>query len=163
MDSLKQGSWKADAWDEYKPFFVWLVVFLCPPWVYRRFTTHSGKRMQWQERRRRDSATILEIHRNAVALGGLVSQWSDVKCDMFRGWVVWMVQPSVYLLHLEFSPRIVVCIVAVLETEPVPHLFSYLIISVLVFQASVLLFYTNFDMLSFKFKFLQIPTQPAAI
>jgi len=74
-----------------------------------------------------------------------------------------MVQPSVYLLHLEFSPRIVVCIVAVLETEPVPHLFSYLIISVLVFQASVLLFYTNFDMLSFKFKFLQIPTQPAAI
>lgn len=44
-------------------------LFLPPHWVYRRFAVHFGKRVQWEEWSRRDSALILEVHRNAGTSG----------------------------------------------------------------------------------------------
>lgn len=76
---------------------------------------------------------------------------------------MWTAQNPARLLHLEFSPKIVLSVVTVLETQPVLHLFCRLRTSGLAFQACVLLTCTNCDTLSFKCKFLQNLTEQAAI
>lgn len=73
-----------------------------------------------------------------LVLQAAVTLWSSVRFRLwFRGWHVWILQLPGQLLHLEFSPRTGVCFVAGVEADPLSHLLSYIMISVLAFQACI--------------------------
>lgn len=50
---------------------------------------------------------------------------------------MWILQLPGHLLHLEFSPRAGVCFVAGVEADPLSHLLSCIMISVLAFQPCI--------------------------